>query len=87
VIQTMVQFLAQCVAVVLLRRRPKKESSVRFLMPLYPLPAVVAFIGWLLILISSGAKNIIFAFAVTLAGVAAFLYKSRQEQRWPFETI
>jgi hypothetical protein len=55
-------------------------------MPLYPLPAVIAFIGWLLILISSGARNILFAFAVTLVGVVAFLYKSRQEQGWPFET-
>ncbi|WP_158942250.1 APC family permease [Granulicella sp. S190] len=87
VIQTMVQFLAQCVAVMLLRRRSTSKGSNRFLMPLYPLPAVLAFIGWLLILISSGAKNILFAFAITLAGVAAFLYKSRQEQRWPFETI
>jgi amino acid transporter len=87
VIQTMVQFLAQCVAVILLRRRYTEKNSVRFLMPLYPLPAVIAFIGWLLILISSGARNILCAFAVTLAGVAAFLYKSRQEQRWPFETI
>jgi amino acid transporter len=86
VIQTMVQFLAQCVAVILLRRRQTGTSTVRFLMPLYPLPAVIAFIGWLLILISSGARNIFFAFAVTLVGVGAFLYKSHQEQGWPFET-
>jgi amino acid transporter len=87
VIQTMVQFLAQCVAVILLRRRQTEGDSVRFLMPFYPLPAVIAFIGWLMILISSGARTILFAVAVTLAGVAAFLYKSRQEQSWPFETI
>ncbi len=56
-------------------------------MPLFPIPVVFAFMGWLLILVSSGARNILFAFATTLVGVAAFLYKSRQEQRWPFETI
>ena len=87
VIQTMIQFLAQCVAVILLRRRHTEKNAARFLMPLYPLPAVVAFMGWLLILISSGARNILFAFAATLVGVGAYLYKSRQEQRWPFETI
>ena len=87
VIQTMVQFLAQCVAVVLLRRRQTEENNLTFRMPLYPLPVVIAFMGWLLILISSGIRNILFAFAITLAGVAAFLYKSRQEQRWPFETL
>jgi amino acid transporter len=87
VIQTMVQFLAQCVAVVLLRRRHVEKNNLIFRMPLYPLPAVIAFLGWLLILVSSGARNILFAFAITLAGVAAFLHKSRQEQTWPFETL
>jgi amino acid transporter len=87
VIQTMVQFLAQCVAVVLLRRRQTEGTNLIFRMPLYPVPVVIAFMGWLLILISSGVRNILFAFAITLAGVAIFLYKSRREQRWPFETL
>jgi amino acid transporter len=87
VIQTMVQFLAQCVAVVLLRRRHIEKNTLIFRMPLYPIPVVIAFMGWLLILIASGVRNILFAFAITLAGVATFLYKSRQEQRWPFETL
>jgi amino acid transporter len=87
VIQTMVQFLAQCVAVVLLRRRHAEENKPTFRMPLYPLPVVIAFLGWLLVLISSGARNISLAFAATLAGVASFLYKSRQEQRWPFAIL
>lgn len=87
VIQTMVQFMAQCVAVVLLRKHHAGESNSTFRMPLYPLPAIIAFVGWLLILISSGVNNILFAFAITLAGVAAFLYKSRQEQAWPFEAL
>jgi hypothetical protein len=58
-----------------------------FRMPLYPLPVVIAFIGWLLILISTGARDILIAFAMTLIGVVVFLYKSRHEQRWPFEII
>jgi amino acid transporter len=87
VIQTMVQFLAQCVAVVLLRRRDAKKPNFAFRMPFYPFPVVIAFMGWLLILISSGVRNIFSAFAIMLAGVATFLYKSRQEQRWPFETL
>lgn len=87
VIQTMVQFLAQCVAVVLLRRRHAAGHSLTFRMPLYPLPVVIAFLGWLFILFSSGPKIILSAFTVTLAGLAIFLYKSRQEQTWPFEVI
>jgi hypothetical protein len=73
--------------VVLLRSHHAEENKLTFRMPLYPLPVVIAFMGWLLILASSGVRNILLAFAITLAGVAAFLYKSRQEQRWPFETL
>jgi hypothetical protein len=56
-------------------------------MPLYPLPVAIAFSGWLFVLISSGARNIFLAAAATLAGVASFLYKTRQEQRRPFEIL
>jgi amino acid transporter len=87
VIQAMVQFLAQCVAVVLLRRRAVDADAPSFRMPLYPVPVVVAFLGWLFILISSGLSNILVAFTITLGGLAVFFYKSRQEQTWPFETL
>ncbi len=87
VIQTMVQFLAQCVAVVLLRRHHGRAERRNFRMPLYPLPVVIAFIGWLFILASSGARNIFLALATLLAGVTAFLYKSRQEKAWPFGAL
>jgi amino acid transporter len=87
VIQTMVQFLAQCVAVILLRRNPVQPEARTFRMPLYPIPAVIAFMGWLFILLSSGLKNVALALIALLAGVAAFLYKSHQEQGWPFEAL
>jgi amino acid transporter len=87
VIQTMVQFLAQCVAVVLLRRNCGQGERRTFRMPLYPLPVLIAFMGWLFILISSGLRNIVLALATLFAGVAAFLYKSHREQGWPFEAL
>jgi L-asparagine transporter-like permease len=87
VIQAMVQFLAQCVAVVLLRRRAVKADAPSFRMPLYPLPVVVAFLGWLFILISSDVDNILFALTITFGGLAIFLYRSRRERTWPFETL
>ena len=87
VIQTMVQFLAQCVAVVLLRRNHGQGKSRTFRMPLYPMPVLIAFMGWLFILLSSGLRNIILALTTLLAGVTAFLYKSHQEKGWPFEAL
>jgi len=87
VIQTLVQFLAQCVAVVLLRKQHGQGQSRTFRMPLYPLPVAIAFIGWLFILMSSGLRNILLALATLFAGVTAFLYKSHQEQAWPFGAL
>ena len=87
VIQTMVQFIAQCVAVVLLRKRHASQPRSTFKMPLYPLPVAIALLGWLFVLISSGARNMLLALAITLAGVAAFLYKSHQEEAWPFVAL
>jgi amino acid transporter len=85
VIQTMVQFLAQCVAVVLLRRGDAGKSKSTFRMPLYPIPVVVAFFGWLLILVSSGTRNILVALAAVLMGMTAFLFKTHRLQKWPFQ--
>src|SRR5579864_192448 len=53
VIQILIQFMAQCIAVVAIRRyRP--DIPRPFSMWLYPVPAVVALGGWLFILIASG---------------------------------
>src|SRR5262249_42008656 len=51
VVQTMLQFAAQCVAVILLRRRIVAAPEA-FRMPLFPLPAIVALMGWLYIVVS-----------------------------------
>ena len=54
VIQIVTQFVAQCFAVVLIRRnRPDIERPFR--MPLYPLPVILAALGWLYILYETGS--------------------------------
>jgi len=83
VVQTLLQFAAQCVAVILLRRRnPETPDSYR--MPLYPLPALLALAGWLYIVFSSGWVYIGLAFALLALGVALFLLRSRARSAWPF---
>jgi amino acid transporter len=87
VIQAMVQFLAQCVAVTLLRRQHSGRKSKTFRMPLYPLPVLIAFLGWLLIILSSGVRNMMLSFCFVLLGVAAFLYRTHRQRQWPFERL
>src|SRR5262249_41437317 len=56
VVQTMFQFAAQCIAVMLIRRT--HTAADRFRMPLFPLPALVALVGWIYITVTSKAAHI-----------------------------
>ncbi|MEO8726659.1 MAG: APC family permease [Acidobacteriaceae bacterium] len=80
--RVLVQFLAQIMALPLLRKRLKNELPYR--MPLYPLPAVIAFLGWCFVFGSSGWDYIRFGFLTLAAGVAAFLIHARVGHKWPF---
>ena len=83
VVQTVTQFMGQCVAVMLLRRRDVGGAEA-FRMPLYPLPALIALLGWGFITVTSGLRTIAIAAALTAVGVGVYLYRSRKEKVWPF---
>jgi len=86
VTQTLLQFAAQCVAVILLRRQ-KRESGDVYRMPLYPLPALIALAGWTYIVVSSGARYIAVTGLFLLAGIAVFLLRARKQSAWPFAEV
>jgi amino acid transporter len=86
VAQTVLQFAGQCVAVMLLRGQ-KKEPVDSYRMPLYPLPALIALLGWIYIVASSGLRYIIFAAGLLALGVAMYLVRARQRAQWPFAEI
>ena len=86
VIQIVTQFLPQVIAVPLIRRnRPDIERPFR--MWLYPLPCILAFIGWGWILLSSGWYFIGMGFAVLIVGIAAYLLWAHRKQEWPFVQV
>ena len=83
VIQTMIQFAAQCVAVILLRRRARPAPGA-FRMPFYPIPAIVALAGWIYIVLSSNPAHIVIGFAMAVTGAAVYLLQARKKKEWPF---
>jgi amino acid transporter len=78
-----VQFLGQIGGVVLLRRRAPAMARP-FRIWLYPVPIVVAGIGWLFIFSTAGARVMVFGLGVLGLGVLSFLGWSRRLRQWPF---
>lgn len=85
VIQILIQFMAQCFAVVLLRTY-RRDIQRPFSMWLYPLPAIVALGGWLFILIVSGLTYVLAGLGLMTMGILAYLWRARRQAEWPFRT-
>lgn len=75
------QFIAQVFAVMLLR---KKGVPMPWRMPLYPLPLLVALLGWLFVYAGTGWLFILLGLGTLLVGLIVFLAWSRSRGDWPF---
>jgi amino acid transporter len=84
VIQVLVQFMAQVLAVTLIRRY-RKDIPRPFQMWLYPVTSIIAFAGWAFILAASGLKFILWVLALLVFGICAYLWRARVRREWPFE--
>jgi amino acid transporter len=85
VIRIMLQFLVQAVGVIVLRvRRPDLPRPFR--MWFYPLPALIASIGFSYILFVrvNALKEIRYAIVVLVVGVAIYLVRAWKQHQWPF---
>ncbi len=78
----LVQFMGQVVGVHLLRRN--SEVKRPFSMWLYPLPSLLALLGWIFVFATTELSVILFGLAVLALGVLAFLFWSWKTERWPF---
>ena len=83
VTRILVQFMGQVVGLMLLRRRAP-EMSRPYRMWLYPLPALVALLGWIFVFATTQLEVILFGVSVLALGCVAFLAWSWRTARWPF---
>jgi amino acid transporter len=74
----LVQFIGQIIALTLLRRNAP-EMPRPFKMWLYPLPSVVAFVGWLFLFATSGWPIITFGLVTLVVGIVAYFIWARQQ--------
>ena len=86
VIQIMIQFMAQVVAVTLIRRT-RPDIHRPFQMPLYPFTSIIAFLGWLYILVASDLIYILIGLTLLAGGSGAYLWRARATNSWPFRLV
>jgi amino acid transporter len=79
----LVQFIGQVGAVTLLRRRAP-DMSRPFRMWLYPVPSLVALLGWIFIFATTPPLVVAFGLAALLLGAGCFLLWSWRSASWPF---
>jgi amino acid transporter len=83
VTRIVVQFMGQVVGLMLLRRHaPHMPRPYR--MWLYPLPALVALLGWIFVFATTQLRVILFGVGVLALGLLAFLLWSWRTNRRPF---
>ena len=85
VIRIMIQFLVQSLGLLWLRaRRPNFPRPFR--MWLYPLPALLAILGFLYVLVQrpAAAREIRYGIVIIIVGILVYLVRSWREKEWPF---
>ena len=86
VIRITLQFLVQAVGVIVLRiRRPDLPRPFR--MWLYPLPALLASIGFIFVLVSrtNSLKQVRYALVILITGIAIYMVRAWRNREWPFD--
>jgi basic amino acid/polyamine antiporter, APA family len=85
VIRILLQFLLQAIGVIVLRiRRPEMPRPFR--MWLYPLPSLLAIVGFSYIVVKrhDALKEIRYAAVILIVGLAIYLVRAWRGREWPF---
>jgi amino acid transporter len=79
----LVQFIGQVGAVIWLRKN-SPDLHRPFRVWLYPLPALIALVGWVYLFVTTDFLKIVYGLAVIALGGVAYLLFSHKTGRWPF---
>lgn len=82
-ITIVVQFIGQIMALTILRKR-QPNLKRPFKQILYPIPSILAFLGWAFVFYSSGWAAIRLALLWTALGVVVYVFWAKHNRTWPF---
>ena len=81
--RVLIQYLPQTIGFFLLRRR-RPELERPFRMWFYPVPGLIAVVGWIYVLATAAPRSLMFALGVLVAGSAAYFGRAKAHREWPF---
>ena len=81
-----VQSIAQIAALVVLRKR-QPGLTRPYRQWLYPLPCVVALLGWVYVYVSASTLSLLLSGAWILVGLAVFMAWAKLNMSWPFAPV
>src|SRR5437868_5310536 len=87
VIRLLIQFLSLTVGLIVLRNK-QPDLPRPFRMWLYPLPAILALIGFIYVLLMRDGfqKQLKYALVLIVLGLGIYLWRSWKRGEWPFES-
>jgi amino acid transporter len=81
-----VQSIAQIAALIVLRKR-QPTLPRPYKQWLYPIPCVIALLGWIYVYVSASTLSLILAGAWIVAGLVVFAIWARLNRSWPFAPV
>jgi amino acid transporter len=82
----LIQFIGQIFAVMLLRRRAP-EMRRPFRIWFYPIPTLIALVGWIFIFATTDWQIILFGLGTLALGIVVYFIWSWHYRRWPFSQL
>jgi len=83
----LIQSVLQIAGLALLRFRERTIDKQHFRVPLYPIPAIIALIGWLLAFVYTGTVAIALGISWLAIGAILFFVLAKRRAWWPFATV
>jgi hypothetical protein len=77
----LIQSIAQTIALFVMRARGVRAP---YRMWLFPLPALIALLGWIYVYLSAGRNAIVYGVVTLAAGSAVYLGRAARRREWPF---